>query len=93
MKNNFRKGNLVVLDYAQKGRYVNVVDAEEAEAGIKGLSIDTENSSWTFDGESHAIGIMRRCKSSHRFGVIGVYDRTKTSHLELMVFHAQKATE
>jgi len=95
MEEKFRKGNLVALEYASNSCYTKVITAEEAEQ-TENLIIDTINGTWTFDGETFPIGergIRWHGSRERRYGIIGVYDRTNTRHLDSMVIDGKEATE
>ncbi len=94
---NHRLEDLVVLMYAPNECYTQVVEAKGAE--VKGLEISPEKGIWSFQKwRDVPIGRMRMLTLptdgpyEHRFGVIGVYDRTKIEHLDSMVSHGKEAT-
>jgi len=92
----YKLENLVVLQYARDNSYVNVVDAGSVEDN--NFNISLEKGVWNYRhnfggsvrkirtfkiGESRIpIGGVRN--SSEKWGIIGVYDRTKTNQLSSM---------
>jgi hypothetical protein len=83
--------DLVVLLYADNIYYTTVRSAEPHLP--EGLTIDLDTCSWKFDGREYHIGHMRHCEYGCRWGVIGVYDRTKIEHLNNMLHHSREATK
>lgn len=80
---------LVILIYASNTCHTKVVDIR---APIDGLSVDSDENTWTFDKKTFTIGEIRHCEYGCRWGVIGVYNRNNLNHLNSMVRHAQIAT-
>ena len=79
--------NLVVLQYASNNCYVRVVDLTQASIGSSSVSVDLQKSVWNYrEWKDKRIGEARFLHShENRFGVIGVYDKTNTTHLSSMV--------
>jgi|GEM_PF-1914250 len=94
-KGKYRMENLVVLEYSENECYTNVVSAGKK---IQGLEIDSENGLWSFrEWKDIEIGESRNINDYHgiarKYGVIGVYDRTNTKHLDFMVSAGREATK
>jgi len=97
-KSEYRLENLVVLKYASNTCYTQVVDA----LGFKDerFRIDIDNGVWKYEtalpyspeNKVRPIGTSRYIGNSHE-GVIGVYDRTNTKHLDSMIHAVREATQ
>lgn len=93
-QNPFMLENLVVLQYASNNCYVDVKDFMQMskEGSLKGscMSVDLKKGTWSYrEYRDKKIGEGRTCFTHvHRSGVIGVYDRTNTTHLNSMVHDA-----
>ncbi len=93
----FRLENLVVLQYASNNCYVNVADfmqmSKEGSLGGSCMSVDLQKGTWSYrEYRDKKIGEARVCGGhGNRSGVIGVYDRTNTSHLDCMAHAAIEA--
>ena len=89
-----KKEDLVVLMYASRS-YMNVVNISKAEKESD-LEIDLEKEMWSYsDWHNVQIGTHRSIigREDHPFheGILGVYDRTDTEHLNSMVRYALSA--
>lgn len=96
-KQEFKLENLVILQFSQNICYTQVVDASSFVPTDPKLKIDIENGEWTYQSsnrlkETNKIGGARYFERGSRGGVIGVYDRTNTQHLSLMVSAGKEAT-
>jgi len=89
-KNPIERKNLVALMYASNSCYTKVVGIENISE--KGFSIDIEEGRWS-NRYFRDIEIGRGKCGEYKEGVIGVYDRTKISHLDSMVHDAKSATK
>lgn len=89
--------NLVALEYLSNTCYTNVINIEEAVKKYPSLRIYEKLEEWGYrDRDRTKIG-------SHKFewngchvvehGLIGIYDRTDTHHLNMMLYGAKEATE
>lgn len=93
----YDRANLVVLQYASNQCYVQVADLLEAKVNV---SVDEEAGTWSrgwFDRHSlstrqYEIGHARFLTWDNKGGVVGVYDKTNTQHLNNMVHDACNAT-
>lgn len=84
----YTRENLVLLQYASNTCFTSVVDQFPAD-----VELDLAAGVWRYQGAAYPIGTkMRYCDWGCRYGPIGVYDRTQTSHLDFMVHHAAEAT-
>lgn len=79
-KPKFRKKDLISLVWPTNICYSTLI------AGVpKGVTIDTVAGTWTFQKQTYQIGGTRRYPCAAITGdPIGVYDRTKITHLEQM---------
>lgn len=92
--------NLVVLQYSSNSCVTEVVDFDPEDLPVGVAELDAEKGKWTSDKNGYnpgtrvlEIGIgTRKCDFGCRFGVIGLYDRTSTEHLDRMVRASQDAT-
>ena len=88
--------NLVVLQYAANNCSLQVRDflkmsREDAHLGSV-ISVDVKNGTWSYGAwRDKKIGSARGC-SRNDSGVIGVYDKTLTAHLDLIVNRAVEIT-
>lgn len=82
--------DLAILMYATNECHTTIRDAEPKLPD--GLSIDLDTCTWTFDGKRYQIGEMRHCEYGCRWGVIGVFNRHDTDHLDRMVRCGKEAT-
>lgn len=95
------RSDLVVLMYSENNCYTVVVLADDPRVGKSGTTIDESNGTWTVPHpgdpalapQTKKIGESRYFEHGSRWGVIGVYDRTKLEHLNSMVHNSQEATD
>lgn len=74
-----RKNDLISLVWPVNTCYSTLI------AGVpKGVTIDKVAGTWTFQGQTQAIGSRRYPCMDITGHPIGVYDRTKIRHLEAM---------
>ncbi len=98
---SYNRENLVVLMYSDNVCYTIVVLADDPKVEKSGATIDEKNGTWTaphpgdpaLAPQTQRIGEDRYFNRGSRWGVIGVYDRTKLEHLNSMVRDSQSATE
>lgn len=98
---SYSRGDLVVLMYADNHCYTNVVSADNLRVKKSGATINERDGTWTaphpsdpaLAPQTQPIGGSRYFHRGSRWGVIGVYDRTKLEHLDSMVSDAQEATD
>lgn len=96
----FKKEDLVVLMYSDNTCYTRVVTLEEAEQKPRKSSgyfkVDPKKGEWRreyrFRTVTKKIGESMYMDHGCRYGVIGVYDRTKIEHLDSMVYDGREAT-
>ena len=83
--------DLVVLRYAQNECYTSVVAAADVEDDK--FNIDLEKQVWSYrEWENRKIGQGRPTHDvTDHYGIIGVYDRTNTNHLDSMVHDASES--
>ncbi len=79
--------NLIVLKFAPNTCYQQVITARKAfEEYPKDFSIDLENKTWNWrNGRNMQIGKARFVRSYSEEGIIGIYDRNLTEHLDSMI--------
>lgn len=89
--------NLVVLMYAMNNCYVQAVDVPDAKKC--GLELNIEKAQWSYcEWKNTPIG-QRRAANDPKYGlpckegIIGVYDRTSTTHLNTMLHDATEAVD
>lgn len=91
------KQNLVALEYASNTCYTTVIDIEEAIKKYPSLRIYENLEEWECkDRNRTRIGNHRfEWYGCHvvEYGLIGIYDRTDTHHLNMMLHGAKEATE
>ena len=93
-KEKIRKKNLIILKYATNECYTQVVDLRTSSD--KNFKLDLENRVWSFKEEENIpIGNSSNPpgRGCGRYGIIGVYDKTKIEHLNSMVHNAREFTE
>jgi len=96
VKTVIKKGNLVVLMYAPNNCYTNVIKVDRVKD--KEFKVDLENRVWSFqDWKDVPIGRSRSPYDNHSYerrdGIIGVYDRTNTGHLNSLAHAVKTFTE
>jgi hypothetical protein len=90
-------GDLVVLEYASNNCYVHVRDAKQV-AENEGLVIDLEKRSWSYRRwKGIKIGDSRSAFDGsgmkNKYGIIGVYDRNNTQHLDMLASATREFTQ
>jgi hypothetical protein len=91
--NKFKLEDLAVLQYAPNNCYIQVIDVQEAISKNENFKVDADNGIWNYeDWKNISIGKSRGIfdinSNRQKSGVIGLYDRTRTLHLSLMVQNA-----
>ncbi len=93
MADKIKEENLAVLQYASNTCYTQVVEFKDVKEAV---TVDLEKKVWTYlDFKNVKIGKARsQYLNGHEFrdGIIGVYDRRNTEHLDQMVHDAAEAT-
>jgi len=90
MEKKYRKKDLVALIFASNTCYTNVVPLSKVRT--KDFSVDIKRGTWSYGKwEDSRIGKSRYI-GADKYGVIGVYDRTKIAHLNSIVHDGQEAT-
>ncbi len=97
----YNRDNLVVLVYSDNVCYTVVVRADDPRVEKSRATIDEKSGTWTaphpsdpaLAPQTQEIGKNRYFNHGSRWGVIGVYDRTKLEHLNSMVRDSQEATD
>ncbi|MFA5992247.1 MAG: hypothetical protein WC796_00905 [Candidatus Pacearchaeota archaeon] len=87
--------DLVILRFASNTAYVQACNIEDIVD--KDFALDFEGGKWSYKNwENVSIGTNRNSigpyPGEYRQGVIGVYDRTNTEHLDAMVHATIAAT-
>lgn len=77
MPTPIRKGNLISLVWPANTLYSRLVNGVP-----KSVTLDLEAGTWTFEDQTQPIGSRRHLAYNRTGEPIGVYDRTKFSHLQ-----------
>ena len=100
-----KREDLVALIYADNECYTSVVSLEEVDQrrvwdggdrkywNWPKLVIDLENETWQQEGKGKPVKIGEGyVNDRHKYGLIGIYDRTNIEHLNHMNFDTIDAT-
>lgn len=98
---SYDRSDLVVLMYSENNCYTIVVLTDDPRVEKSRATIDEKSDTWTaphpgdpaLAPQTQKIGEDRYFDRGSRWGVIGVYDRTKLEHLNSMIRDSQEATD
>lgn len=99
MADKIKMEDIVVLQYASNTCYTQIVELKDAEEKV---DVNLERKVWTYTALKDRDANFKNIKigkarspylngHEYRDGVIGVYDRRQTEHLDQMVHDANEA--